>query len=250
MTSGAKELVCTPIGFVRSPYKEKADAPRQGVLNPDAGATIELVPELPHLRDALDDLSGFERIWVLFWFDRAIGWKPKVQPPRSEEKRGLFATRSPHRPNPIGMTAVRLDKVDGLVLHVRDHDLVDGTPVLDLKPYIPYADAFPEAGSGWLGAPDPIARWEVDVGAVAEALAWIATETGFDLKTRIVEALKLGPQPHAYRRIKGDVLAVKEWRATFRVEDKHMIVTKIASGYRERELPAQPVHAAFMARFG
>lgn len=245
----ARELVCTPIGLVRSPFKEKADAPRQGVLNPDVGATIELDPEFPQFKDALEDLSGFERIWVLFWFDQAVGWKPKVQPPRSEEKRGLFATRSPHRPNPIGMTAVRLEKIEGLVLHIRDHDLVDGTPVLDLKPYIAYADAFPDAGAGWLAA-DPKATWDVDVRAVEEPLAWIATETGLDLRARIVDALKLGPQPHAYRRIRGDVLAVKEWRATFRVEAKHMIVTKIASGYRERELPSQPVHAAFRAKFG
>ena len=146
----ARELVCRPIGFVRSPYAEKADAPRQGVLNTDLAATIELGTEF---QDALDDLSGFERIWVLFWFDRAAGWKPKVQPPRSEEKRGLFATRSPHRPNPIGMTAVRLTGVAGLVLHIRDHDLVDGTPVLDLKPYIvEFAPRVPTRQPAWATA--------------------------------------------------------------------------------------------------
>ena len=170
------ELVCRPIGFVRSPFKEKADAPRQGPLAEGVTATIEVGLEY---KDALEDLSGFERIWVLFWFDRAEGWKPKVQPPRSDTKRGLFATRSPHRPNPIGMTAVRIDRVDGLVIHIRDHDLIDGTPVLDIKPYIPYADAFPEASSGWLDK-DPKAAWEVDVSAVEEPLAWIAKEAGVD----------------------------------------------------------------------
>ena len=240
------ELVCRPIGFVRSSFKEKADAPRQGILAEDVTATIELGPEY---QDALDDLSGFERIWVLFWFDRAEGWKPKVQPPRSDEKRGLFATRSPHRPNPIGMTAVRLDRVDGLTLHIRDHDLIDGTPVLDVKPYIAYADAFPDAGSGWLGATDPKAEWEVDVSAVEEPLAWIAKETSLDLRARVVDALKLGPQPHAYRRIKGNVLAVKEWRAVFRVESQRIIVERISSGFREKELPSQPTHQAFVTLF-
>lgn len=238
------ELVCRPIGFVRSPHKEKADAPRQGILAEDVTATIELGPEY---RDALDDLSGYERIWVLFWFDRAEGWKPKVLPPRSDTKRGVFATRSPHRPNPIGMTAVRLDRVDGLTLHVRDHDLIDGTPVLDLKPYIAYADAFPDAGSGWLGAEDPKAAWEVDVSAVEEPLAWIAKEAGLDLRARVLASLKLGPQPHAYRRIKDNVLAVKEWRAAFRVEDRRIVVERVFSGFREKERP--PLHRAFGERF-
>jgi tRNA-Thr(GGU) m(6)t(6)A37 methyltransferase TsaA len=238
------ELVCRPIGFVRSGFKEKADAPRQGVLAEDVTATIELAPEY---QDALDDLSGFERIWVLFWFDRAEGWKPKVQPPRSDAKRGLFATRSPHRPNPIGMTAVRLDRIEGTVLHIRDIDLIDGTPVLDLKPYIAYADAFPDATQGWLGATDPKAAWEVDVSAVEEPLAWIAKEAGFDLRTRVIASLKLGPQPHAYRRIKGDVLAVKEWRAAFRVDSHRIVVEHIFSGFREKERP--PLHEAFVARF-
>jgi tRNA-Thr(GGU) m(6)t(6)A37 methyltransferase TsaA len=241
-----RTLKCQPIGFVHSPFREKADAPRQGVLAEDTTATIELGVEY---QDALDDLSGFERIWVLFWFDRAEGWKPKVTPPRSAVKRGVFATRSPHRPNPIGMTAVRLERVEGLTLHVRGLDLIEGTPVLDIKPYIPYADAFPDAGSGWLDAPDPKAEWEVDVSAVEAPLAWIEQETGLDLRARVVAALKLGPQPHAYRRIKDNVLAVKEWRAAFRVEERKIVVEKITSGYREKELPSQPVHAAFVARF-
>lgn len=238
------DLVCRPIGHVRSPYKEKADAPRQGILAEDVTATIELGLEF---QDALDDLSGFERIWVLFWFDRAQGWKPKVLPPRSDTKRGVFATRSPHRPNPIGMTAVRLDRVEGLVLHIRDHDLIDGTPVLDLKPYIAYADAFPGAASGWLGASDPKAEWEVDVGAVEEPLAWIEKEAGIDLRARVLASLKLGPQPHAYRRIKDRVLAVKEWRAAFRVEGQRIVVERVFSGFRENERP--PLHEAFTERF-
>jgi tRNA-Thr(GGU) m(6)t(6)A37 methyltransferase TsaA len=138
-TTVAFEVV--PIGYVRSPFREKADAPRQATLA-DVTGTIELLPEYV---DGLSDLEGFDRIWVLFWFDRAEGWKPKVLPPRSTEKRGVFATRSPHRPNPIGASAIRLDRIEGNVLHVRDLDILDGTPVIDLKPYIAYADAFPDA---------------------------------------------------------------------------------------------------------
>lgn len=241
------ELIARPIGFVRSPFTEKVEAPRQGILAEGVTGSIELLPEY---RDALDDLGGFERVWILFWFHRAEGWKSKVQPPRSEAKRGLFATRSPHRPNPIGMTAARLDRVDGLTIHIREHDLVDGTPVLDLKPYIPYADAFPDAGSGWLGSPKDARGWQVDVEPAAEEqLAWVQTETGLDLRARVLAALALGPQPHAYRRIKGDVLAVKEWRITFRTEtsEQRLVVTNVATGFREKDRP--DIHRAFVERF-
>ena len=255
-----RELVVRPVGFVRSPFREKVEAPRQGTAPGGAAGTVELLPEY---RDALSDLDGFDRIWLVFWFDRAEGWRPKVLPPRSEDKRGVFATRSPHRPNAIGMTAVRLDRVGGTVLHVRDLDLVDGTPVLDIKPYIPYADAFPEARSGWLEAPDARAAWAVAFEPVAlEQLAWIAREAALDLRARVEAALSLGPQPHAYRRIKetsdgGRVLAVKEWRARFRVEDaaRRIVVERLASGYRPREIaegrePVHAVHRAFIERFG
>ena len=255
----AMELVVRPIGFARSPYSEKVEAPRQGTAGGAAG-TIEL---LPAYQDALSDLEGFDRIWLLFWFDRAQGWRPKVQPPRSDEKRGVFATRSPHRPHPIGMTAVRLERVEGLVLHVRDLDLVDGTPILDIKPYIPYADAFPEAGAGWLDGRDPRAGWNVSFEPGAEeALEWIAKETFLDLRARIASALALGPQPHASRRIKEAddgrrVLAVKEWRARFRIEEeaRRIVVERILSGYRPRDLekgeePVHELHRSFVARFG
>jgi tRNA-Thr(GGU) m(6)t(6)A37 methyltransferase TsaA len=252
------ELVVRPIGYVRSPFGEKAEAPRQPTAGKDVVGTVEV---LPAYIDALSDLEGFDRIWILFWFhDNESGWRSKVQPPRSDVRRGLFATRSPHRPNPIGMSAVRLDRVDGLVLHVRDLDLVDGTPVLDIKPYIAYADAFPDASAGWLDASDPRPAWSVAFEPEAEsALAWIQRESGQDLRSRITDALALGPQPHAYRRIKtteqGPVLAVKEWRAAFRVDEpaRQLVVTSIASGYRARDLaegtdPVHALHRAFVAR--
>jgi tRNA-Thr(GGU) m(6)t(6)A37 methyltransferase TsaA len=257
------ELVVRPIAFVRSPFVEKAEAPRQAAC---ARGVVGSVEVLPAYRDALEDLEGFDRVWLLFWFDRAEGWRPKVLPPRSERRRGVFATRSPHRPNPIGMSAVQLVRVEDLVLHVRELDLIDGTPVLDIKPYIPYADAFPDARSGWLEQPpaettDPRAMWSVAFEPAAEeALSWIARETGLDVKGRIVSSLALGPQAHAYRRIKrtegGGVLAVKEWRARFRVEapaERRILVDAIESGYRARDLatgkdPVHAVHRAFVTR--
>lgn len=253
------ELVVRPVAIARSPFNEKVEAPRQGPLAADVEGTLEVLPEY---RDALDDLSGFDRIWLVFWFDRASGWRPKVLPPRSEEKRGVFATRSPHRPNPIGLTAVKLVGVEGLIVRVKDLDLVDGTPILDIKPYVPYADAFPDAGTGWLDAPDPRRSWSVVFEPSAEeAAAWVASETGLDLRARIEAALSLGPQPHAYRRIRDlpdgkRLLAVKEWRARFRITEaaRTIHVEAVTSGYRPRDLergrePVHTVHRTFVERF-
>jgi len=251
-----------PIGFVRSPFLEKVEAPRQAVAEGAEGIAgrVEMLPEHEH---ALSDLEGFDRLWLLFWFHEANGARSKVLPPRSDRKRGVFATRSPHRPNPIGMSAVRLERVEGLVLHVRDLDLIDGTPVIDIKPYIPYADAFPDAKSGWVGGSDPRPSWAVTFTSEAETqLAWLTREgLALDLRARIQEALALGPQPHPYRRIKktddgGLLLAVKEWRARFSVDPStsSMKVEALRSGFRGRELasadPTLALHRAFVARFG
>lgn len=246
-------LVVRPIGVVRSPFTEKVEAPRQARIAADARGRIEIVPEL---EPALDDLEGFQRIWVIFWFDQAEMRGTKVQPPRSERKRGVFATRSPHRPNPIGLSSVVLEKREGCVLHVRELDMIDGTPVLDVKPYIAYADAFPDAKQGWLAATadDPRSRWAVvHAPVVDQQLAWIAErDPTIDLRTRIEDALSLGPTPHPYRRIKKHddgtlVLAVKEWRVRFRIEGRVVIVDRILTGYRAKELPE--LHRAFGERF-
>jgi tRNA-Thr(GGU) m(6)t(6)A37 methyltransferase TsaA len=148
-----------PIGVVRSPYRNRIDAPHQApvVAGTEAGApaeaTLELDPSIPE--EALRDLVGFERIWLIFAFHRSEGWAPLVQPPRGPRaKRGVLATRSPHRPNALGLSAVELVAVEGRTLRLRGVDLLDGTPVLDLKPYVPYADAFPEVRAGWIDAVD------------------------------------------------------------------------------------------------
>ena len=185
------------------------------------------------------------------------GFRPKVLPPRSETKRGVFGTRSPHRPNPIGLSAVKIERVEGLVVHVRHLDVLDGSPVLDLKPYVAYADAYPEARAGWLESPDPMVAWEVAFEDRArEEILWLH-DGGVDLEPKIAAALALGPQPHAYRRIRPHGaamrLALKEWRVDFRVEARRIVVTAIRTGYRPKELAADSslaIHRAFTARFG
>lgn len=148
-----------PIGFVRSPYARRVDAPHQSTVvggtesGTPAEAVLEFVPELPE--EALRGLAGFDRIWLIFAFDRSDGWAPLVRPPRrAAGKQGVLATRSPHRPNALGLSAVELLAIDGRTLRLRGVDLLDGTPILDIKPYVPYADAFPEARAGWIDAVD------------------------------------------------------------------------------------------------
>jgi tRNA-Thr(GGU) m(6)t(6)A37 methyltransferase TsaA len=267
----------SPIGVVRTPFTDRVSAPRQPYAAEGVEGTIELDPGRD-LEFAVCDLEGWDRLWVIFCFhlNPPGVWRPKVLPPRSAgQRRGVLATRSPHRPNPIGLSVVRLVSVEGLVLRVRDLDIVDGSPVLDIKPYVPWADAFPDARTGWLeplaadGTPsaagadrprDPEPGFAVGWSAAAAAqAAWLREEHGIDLRTPVDRALSLGPQPHPYRRIKregdGFRLAVKDWRIRFRVEGRAVTVDAIVSGYRPAELatsaaPEVALQRAFTERFG
>jgi tRNA (adenine37-N6)-methyltransferase len=250
-----RRLEVSPIGVVRSPFTEKVQAPRQPNTPQAAAGTVELYAgrDFEH---ALEDLGTFRYIWIIFWFDQADGWRPKVLPPRSEKRRGVFATRSPHRPNPIGMSLVELTGINGLVLSVDGLDLLDGTPVLDIKPYIPYADSREGAGHGWLEEPtDPKAAHTVTFAEGAQAELALLRGFGIELEGPIRQVLELGPEPHPYRRIRkteeGACLSLKDFRVSFvsSSADKRITVTRIATGYRPKQLatmlePALDPHRA------
>jgi len=262
MKTDAPALLLSPIGYMRTAHATKAETPRQPATARDKPGLLQLLPG-HHLEHAIEDLATWERIWVIFWFDRNRGWRPKVLPPRSTTgRKGVLATRSPHRPNPLGLSVLRLDRVEGLSLHVRDVDLLDGTPVLDIKPYVAYTDAHPRSGSGWLEQPDPRPAHVVWFGADAELqLAWIAAHAGPPLRERIEATLRLGPQPHPYRRIRRGkdgamVLAVQDWRIDFRAAAAGIEVLGVRSGYRAAQLDAADatggplaLHRGFRARF-
>lgn len=239
-------ITYAPIGVYRqAEHAHKSDVPRQGVLVSGEGR-IELTRQTG-IEHALIDLEVWSRLWVLFHFHEAGEFRPTVWPPRSLEKRGVLATRSPHRPNAIGLSAVRLLRVDRerLLVHVAEADLLDGTPILDLKPYVAYADAFPDAGSGWLAPVDPLPPWNVQFTPHAESLlAWLA-ERNVDLRPALLRVLALGPTPQPYRRIKrrGNELelSLKEWRATFvESENRTLLVHDVRSGYRPAQRETQP----------
>lgn len=265
-----RPLTLEPIGVVRSPFRDRVSAPRQPAAAEGIAGTIELLPGRNY-EHALEDLEGWEYLFVVFWFHLNEGWRPKVLPPRSERRRGVFSTRSPHRPNPIGLSVVKLESVEGLVLHIRNVDMLDGTPVLDIKPYVPYTDAIPAARTGWLTPlvddlssdtlpKDPEPGFHVTWSELAaEQARWLASEHDVNLAEPVTRSLELGPQPHPYRRIKreGDSLrlAVKDWRIRFRVEGRLVTVFAITTGYRPSQLalpsvdPAILVHQAFVARY-
>ena len=253
-----RELVVRPIGFVESPFLERISAPRQPAVARGARGKIKLLSG-HNFEHALTDLDTWDHIWVLFWFHLNDGWRPKVLPPRSTKRRGVFATRSPHRPNPIGLSVLALEAVEGLTLHVRDLDLIDGTPVLDVKPYVPFTDVIPSASSGWLETPDPGPSFMIVWSPLAESqVRWLRETAGFDLAEPVGKILSLGHEPHPYRRIRrhedGFRLAFKEWRIDFAAEGSEIRIARIVTGYRPAQLasssdPAVALHRAFTDRF-
>ncbi|HLU40238.1 MAG TPA: tRNA (N6-threonylcarbamoyladenosine(37)-N6)-methyltransferase TrmO [Planctomycetota bacterium] len=157
-------MLVRPVAFMRCSQRLHHEAPRQARLGGADDEVRGFVVVRHGLQNLLQDLAGFSHVWLLFACHLTRGYRDQVQPPRDVRKRGLFATRTPNRPNPIGLSAVRLLRIERRVLHVGAHDLLDGTPVLDIKPYVPAYDAIPDARAGWVegippGRPDHRAWW-------------------------------------------------------------------------------------------
>jgi len=137
----------TPIGIIHTPIKDSKDAPRQSRLGRDIAGTIEIDKQF---EQGLTDLETFSHIVLVFHLHLSKDFSLMSKPPVDDEYHGVFATRSPRRPNPIGISVVRLERVEGNVLYVRDVDMVDGTPVLDIKPYVPEVNTGDPVRYGWL----------------------------------------------------------------------------------------------------
>ena len=199
-----------PIGIVHSPFKEKFGIPRQPGLIPSVPGAIELLPPYAHV-DAVRGLDGFSHIWVLFLLHAVpeTHMKLTARPPRlgGNTRIGVFASRTTHRPNRIGQSVVRLDAIEstpeGVRLRISGHDLLDRTPVLDIKPYLPYADIVIDASSAYANAA-PLDVLEVEWTAEAAHLAAEANQdAGWDLRGVIDAMLRLDPRP-AYRAEQAD----------------------------------------------
>ena len=233
-----------PIGYFEGGSSYKYTVPRQGVLNPGHPGTVVLC-EGRDLELAVRNLEGFERIWLIFHFHENSEWQPLVRPPilPPELKRvGLFASRSPYRPNPIGLSSVRLLTVDGLRLVVDEVDLIDGTPVLDIKPYIPKIDSFPDAACGWVERQQSD-RWAVAMSSqfseqAAQILAWDGPELAAIADVQLHE----NPFDVSRKRVSVEgatgVLSIRMFRIHFVVDADARVITlaSIVSGYTQEDL--------------
>ncbi len=142
-----EEIKLTPIGVIHSPYKEPVGVPIQPVFGKGVKGTVEVFPEY---QEGLKDLANFSHIILLYYFHLCSKTSLKVRPYLDNVKRGVFATRAPSRPNHIGISVVRLVKIEGNILYIEDLDIVDGTPLLDIKPYVPKFDVREKVKVGWL----------------------------------------------------------------------------------------------------
>ena len=225
------------IGYFRCHQSSPVESPRQGVLATSSRGTIELLG--PYGGAALDDLFGMERVWLIYDFHRNDNWKAKVQPPRgSSVKRGVFATRSPYRPNSIGMSCVKLEGVEKSRVIVVEHDLLDGTPILDIKPYLPYADSFENSKTGWLNSVETYDVQFSDRSLVQ--LKWLGQQMNLDVQAIVINQLQYEPTNRKLKRVspaaEGFMFSYKTWRVFFTVENKRVFVDHLDSGYRSEEL--------------
>lgn len=167
-----------PIGLISSPYQEKFGIPRQPALAPSAPVSLTLLPPY-NQPDCVRGLEAFSHVWLTFVFHETLarGWQPLVRPPRlgGNSKVGVFASRATHRPNGLGLSLVELKSIDtqqGVTLHLAGADLLDGTPVLDIKPYIPFVEAKPDARGGFVDGPPPLLAVQWQPKARADLQAW------------------------------------------------------------------------------
>ena len=188
-----------PIGIIHSPFKEKFGIPRQSSLASAARSRLQLLPPYNH-PDAVRGLERFSHVWIQFVFHQTAerGWTPLVRPPRlgGNAKIGVFASRSTHRPNPIGLSLVELtgiDYSDGITLQLAGADLLDGTPVLDIKPYIPFVESRPDAVSGFVDGPPPLLNVNWSEGAQQDLAALHDAPPG--LAELIDQILAQDPRP-------------------------------------------------------
>lgn len=214
-------LAITPVADIRTGYGEKFGVPRQPGLSPSAKGRVVLRKPFRNA-DTLREIETFSHLWLIFGFHLSQGWTPTVRPPRlgGNERVGVFASRSPFRPNPLGLSVVALDGVDtespdGPALLVSGADLVDGTPVYDIKPYLAYADVIAEARSGF-ATTAPVAKLNVAFSPEAEAA--VAGDPA--LRAFVGETLALDPRPAFHdepERVYGVSLAGRNVR--FRVAE-------------------------------
>lgn len=235
-----RTLILTEIGIFKSSQKESYQAGRQ----PDELGAVGEIQLFPgnNFEQALQDLDGCSHIWIIFGFHKNENWKPMVQTPRSNRKIGVFATRAPYRPNPIGLSLVKLLDVDGLKIQVSENDLLDGTPIYDIKPYHPESDVAEQAEIEWLENSlaekfrilfSPLAEEQVD---------WLHSNGLAELKPFIQRQLEYDPTNDDKKRVEENLgywtLSYRTWRVDFSLSEDQIGILSVRSGYSEEDLHA------------
>jgi tRNA-Thr(GGU) m(6)t(6)A37 methyltransferase TsaA len=260
------EFKFNSIGHVICDQNYRYEAPRQGVFADNSGY-IKL-SERNNFEQALEDLCGFDRIWVIYVLHLNKNWKPKVAPPVTGKKKkiGVFATRSPHRPNPIAISCVELIKIEGLKLFIRNFDMLNMTPVLDIKPYIPVSDSFPDSSTGWLPALCERVIWRIqERERIKSKLEWIYDKTGLDIVNFCRVQLSDNPFDSEKKRVikfkdGGYSLGYRTWTIYYAADKEKRVIylIDVKSNYSEDDLlPGtmdkygdKDIHRAFKHFFG
>lgn len=224
-----QEWLITPIGYIHSPYKQKFGLARQPGLVPAATARIDLCPQFN--ADCIRGLEEYDYIWVQFIFHATVkeGWLPLIRPPKlgGKEKKGVFATRSPHRPNHLGLSLLKLERIsitDHVSIYVSGIDLLDQTPVVDIKPYLPFVEA-KENAAGSYAQPRTLLNVQWSTEALEQLSLYGLNDEFYQL---VNQTLSQDPRPaHQHDKNKIYVMHLADWDILFIVDSQVVMVNKL-----------------------
>lgn len=236
------------IGFFRSSKVNKYDADRQPKRPNDSFSVDDLGQDEivlhsgQNFEQALTQIESCSHIWIIYVFNLNTDWKPMVQPPRGDQKVGVLASRAPYRPNPIGISCVELIQKEGLILRVGANDILDGTPILDIKPYHPESDLVIDAKIGWLeSALDHLQKFTVTFSPVArDQIDFLYLGGLKELEGFIKRQLELDPTDSSKKRVSPNgsfwTISYRTWRIDFVIVENMCSILGIRSGYTAIEL--------------
>lgn len=265
-------MILNPIAIFHCDKKSSYEAARQATIDKDHLVGKIIFKPNQQFEQALSDIEGFSHLWLIYQFHQNSHWKPMVLPPRgSSTKKGVFATRSPYRPNSLGLSCVKLIERKGLILFVQNFDLLDQTPIFDIKPYIAYSDSIPDANMGWLENIES-EKYQIEFSeSTIQKILFLETLGLHQIKNFIQQQLEYDPYNKQKKRVelyqekdyqfhaRGNqtyILSYKTWRILFfQKTEKTLCIENVFSGYTDKELSSDDiyqdhsVHQAFLAKF-